>query len=70
MIALGTDSLLNRRKPANSVTSSGPIQPHSRSSGMGVVSRARRTAIRSAALALTAALTAVSEPSSIRSSSA
>src|ERR1700748_2856118 len=48
MTALGTDSLLNRRMAANSVTSSGPIQPHSRSSGIGVISRARRAAIRSA----------------------
>src|SRR5487761_269588 len=49
MIALGIDSLLNRRMPANNVTSSGPIQPHSRSSGIGVISRARRDASRSAA---------------------
>src|SRR5512146_1672997 len=49
MTALGTDSLEKRRKPANSVTRSGPIQPHSRSSGIGVISRARSAAIRSAA---------------------
>src|SRR6185437_11949328 len=48
MTAFGTDSLLNRSRPANSVTRSGPSQPHSRSSGIGVISRARRAAIRSA----------------------
>src|ERR1700722_17336215 len=51
MIAFGTDSLLNRRKAANAVMTSGQIQPHSRSSGIGVSSRARSSAIRSAALA-------------------
>ncbi len=70
MIALGTDSLLNRRKPANNVTSSGPIQPHSRSPGIGVISRARRTAIRSAAPLPAVSLTVVIEASSIWSAPA
>src|SRR3984885_7587651 len=48
MTASGTDSLLKRMKAANAVTRSGPIQPHSPSSGMGVISRARSAAIRSA----------------------
>jgi hypothetical protein len=50
MTASGTDSLLNRRKAANAVTISGPIQPHSRSVGIGVISRSRSTAIRAAVL--------------------
>src|SRR5580658_6886465 len=52
MIAFGTDSRLNRRKAANAVITSGQIQPHSRSSGIGVISRARSAAIRSAAFAV------------------
>src|ERR1700721_2462942 len=51
MTAFGTDSLLNRRKAANAVTSSGPIHPQSRSVGIGVISRSRSTAIRAAAFA-------------------
>src|SRR3984957_7027549 len=48
MIESGTDSLLNRMKEAKAVMSSGRIQPQSRSSGLGVISRARSAAIRSA----------------------
>src|SRR5487761_428293 len=70
MIVLGTDSLLNRRKPANSVTRNGPIQPHSRSPGMGVISRARRSAIRSAVPPPVTPLSEVSEASLIRSAPA
>ena len=44
-------SLLNRKKAANAVTRSGPIHPHSLSSGIGDMSRARSAAIRSAVLA-------------------
>ena len=51
MIASGLDSLLNLRKAANAVTSSGPIHPHTRSVGIGVISRSRSTAILAAAFA-------------------
>src|ERR1700744_6953 len=51
MIASGLDSLLNLRKAANAVTSSGPIHPHTRSVGIGVISRSRSTVILAAAFA-------------------
>ncbi len=52
MIEFGTDSLLKRRKAANAVMISGQIQPASRSSGIGEISRARSAAIRAAAFAV------------------